>query len=244
MNEVKLIVSNWKMNLNYSQSMNLIEKLKNINYDTKRIKNIVCPQFMLIPFISEQIKASKILLGAQDCHYKNNGSFTGDTSLELIKKMRCKYVIVGHSERRLFQSESNQTVRKKVSFILSNNLKPIVCVGESLEDRKNNQYFKVVENQINECIPNDVQEIIIAYEPIWSIGTGMTPSIEEVSEMIVFLKNYLKIKKKLQNIKILYGGSVSSENFKKLVNETLANGALIGGASLKFGEMKKILTFS
>lgn len=243
MAQVKLIVSNWKMNLNYSQSLNLIQKLKSINYNSKRIKNIICPQFMLIPFVAEQIKDTKILLGAQDCHYEKKGSYTGDTSLDLIKKMKCKYVIVGHSERRLFQCETNQIIRKKVDFILSNKLSPIVCVGESLQDRKQLKYIKVVQNQLNECIPNGIKQIIVAYEPIWSIGTGVTPSIEEVTEMITFLKSYLHNTKNIKSCKILYGGSVSSNNFKELVNSSNANGALIGGASLKNREMKKILTF-
>ena len=244
MNEVKLIVSNWKMNLNFSQSRSLIQKLKKINYSSKRIKNIICPQFLLIPSVGEHIKSSKILLGAQDCHFKENGSFTGETSLDLLKKMNCKYIIVGHSERRSFQYESNLIIRKKVDFILSLKLKPIVCVGESLNDRKNKRYINIVEKQLDECIPNNIQEIIIAYEPIWSIGTGVTPSIEEITEMIVFLNDYLKNIKNIRNNKILYGGSVSAENFKKLVDNTNADGALIGGASLKFNEMKKILTFS
>ena len=243
MNEVKLIVSNWKMNLNYPQSLSLIQKIKNINYNSERIKNIICPQFMLIPFLVEQIKDTKILLGAQDCHYKEKGSFTGETSLKLIKKMKCKYVIVGHSERRLFQFESDKTIRKKVNFILLNRLNPIVCVGESLKDRKKLKYKKVIQSQLDECVPSDIQQIIVAYEPIWSIGTGITPSIQEVSEMMTFIKNYLKNKKNIKNCKTLYGGSVSSKNFKELVCLTNANGALIGGASLKYREMQKILTF-
>ena len=243
MNEVKLIVSNWKMNLNYSQSLNLIQKLKKLNCNSKRIKNIICPQFLLIPHVEKHIKTCKFLLGAQDCHFKKNGSFTGETSLELLKKMNCKYIIVGHSERRSFQYESNLTIRKKVDFILSYKLKPIVCIGESLNDRKKSRYIKFVEKQLYECIPDNIKEIIVAYEPIWSIGTGVTPSIEEVSEMVIFLKDYLKNKKNIKNSKVLYGGSVSSGNFKKLIYDTNSNGALIGGASLKFNEMKKILTF-
>ena len=243
MNEVKLIVSNWKMNLNFSQSLILVQKLKQINYNSKRIKSIICPQFLLIPSVGEEIKSCEILLGAQDCHFKKNGSFTGETSLDLLKQMDCKYIITGHSERRSFQYESNLTIRKKVDYILSYKLKPIVCVGESLEDRKKTRYIKIIEKQLDECIPNNVQDIIIAYEPIWSIGTGITPSVEEVTEMIIFLRGYLKNKKNIKNSKILYGGSVSSENFNKLVNNTEADGALIGGASLKFSEMKKILTF-
>ena len=187
MSEVKLIVSNWKMNLNYSQSLNLIQKLKKLNCNSKRIKNIICPQFLLIPHVEKHIKTCKFLLGAQDCHFKKNGSFTGETSLELLKKMNCKYIIVGHSERRSFQYESNLTIRKKVDFILSYKLKPIVCIGESLNDRKKSRYIKFVEKQLYECIPDNIKEIIVAYEPIWSIGTGVTPSIEEVSEMVIFL---------------------------------------------------------
>ena len=244
MSQVKLIVSNWKMNLNIRQARILTNKLKKIKVKDTSIKNIICPQFILLPFISNILKDSDILLGAQDCHYKKFGAYTGDTSIELIKEIGCKYVIIGHSERRKHHYETNEIIREKAKLVMSESLKPIICIGESLEERKNMQYIKILEEQLNFCIPNNLNEIIVAYEPIWSIGTGLVPTEEQITEIKDLTYNFISKSKKISNFSFLYGGSVNSKNIEKIFKLSDINGVLIGGSSLKFEEINKILTFS
>ena len=243
MSQVKLIVSNWKMNLNISQARTLTNKLKKIKINNNLIKNIICPQFILLPIISNIIKHSDILLGAQDCHYKKSGAHTGNTSVELIKEVGCKYVIIGHSERRNEHHETSSIIREKAKLIISEKLKPIICIGESLKERKNTKYLKILEEQLVVSIPNNLNEIIIAYEPIWSIGTGLIPSVEQIKEIRNFTCDFLLKSKNISKVFFLYGGSVNSENISEIFEFSDINGALIGGSSLKFEEINKILTF-
>lgn len=238
----KLIVSNWKMNLNLSDSKKLINKLIKSTVKKKPyLENIICPQFLLIPSISNLIKGTHLLLGAQNCHFERKGPFTGESSIELLKQFNCKYVILGHSERRLFSADSNLLIKKKIKIVLSEKIKPIVCIGEPLEFRKNKSYLKFLEKQLNECIP-ECNEIVIAYEPIWSIGTGLVPDYEEIYEVQEYVKSFLKNQKSIKNILVLYGGSVSSNNIKHIIKESKVDGALIGGSSLDDKEILKIIS--
>ena len=182
-----------------------------------------------------------MLLGAQNCHFEKEGAFTGESSIKLLKSFNCKYVILGHSERRLFTADSNSLVKKKIKIALSEKIKPIVCIGEPLESRKNKDYFKFLEKQLNECIP-ECNEIIVAYEPIWSIGTGLVPKFEEIFEIQNYIKSFLKKKKFVKKISVLYGGSVSSKNIVNIIEESQVDGALIGGASLVDKEILKIIS--
>tara|TARA_B100001123_G_C14861551_1_gene848209 strand:- start:5 stop:742 length:738 start_codon:yes stop_codon:yes gene_type:complete len=245
MNQDTLIVSNWKMNLNFDSATQLINKIKKIKFpNSSKIKNIVCPQFLLIPQISKLVMRSKIILGSQDCHHKISGSFTGDSSLELLKHFHCRYVILGHSERRICHYENNMMVRKKVDFVLANKLNPIVCVGESLKERQNGKYLETISKQLDECLPEKLKSIVIAYEPVWSIGSGSTPTFKEISEINDYTNNFLCKQKKIQKVSFLYGGSVNSKNFFDIMNHCNVNGALIGGSSIKFDEINKILLYA
>ena len=242
MTQNKLIVSNWKMNLNISDSRKLINKLvKSTQKIKSRIKIIICPQFLLIPQVSNMIKNTQIILGSQDCHYEKSGAFTGETSIELLKSFKCKYVILGHSERREHNDESNLIISKKIKITHKFNLKPIICIGESIDLRKKGKYLSFLESQLNECVPN-VKEIIIAYEPIWSIGTGLIPSSQEILEVNNFVKKNLWKKKKIKKVSFLYGGSVSSKNIKNIIDNSDIDGALIGGSSLMEKEISKIIS--
>ena len=243
MSQVKLIVSNWKMNLDISQAKILTNKLKKIKIKNPLIKNIICPQFILLPFISNIVKESDILLGAQDCHYLKSGAHTGDTSIELIKEMGCKYIIVGHSERRQHHNETNNVIRKKIDLIISENLNPIICIGESFKERRNKKYKNILEKQLKDCVPRNLNEVIIAYEPVWSIGTGLVPSIEQIKEIKDLTHDFILKSKNISKIFFLYGGSVNSKNISEIFKLSHINGALIGGSSLKFEEINKILTF-
>ncbi len=242
MSQVKLIVSNWKMNLNFKEAKILINNLKKINFETTPPINIICPQFILLPFVSDLLRKSSFILGAQDCHYKKKGAFTGDTSIELIKKIGCKYIIVGHSERRQQYKETDKVVKKKVDLILFENLKPIICIGESEIERKKKNYLKILQKQLDICVPKNLNEIIIAYEPIWSIGTGLTPTTQEIIEVKEFVHNFLKDIKNISQVIFLYGGSVNAQNAKDILIEAKVDGSLIGGSSIKIEEMNKILT--
>ena len=235
-----LIVSNWKMNLNLICAQKLISKFKRLKI-SKNIKNIVCPQYLLIPHVRDLIKSSQIILGAQDCHSEEKGSFTGDSSILLIKEYGCKYVIIGHSERREHHKEKNSDIKKKISIAIKNNIIPIVCVGESLLLRKKKIYLKFICNQLEECIPKNLTKLIIAYEPIWAIGSGLTPTIDNIIEVKESCINFLKKSKKIRDVKFLYGGSVNSKNFFEIKDKCKVNGALIGGASLLEKEITKIL---
>ncbi len=242
MAQVKLIVSNWKMNLNFVQAKVLVEKLKKIKSKDSSIINIICPQFLLLPLVSNLIKESKLILGAQDCHYYTHGAFTGDTSIKLIKKIGCKYIIAGHSERRQYHFETDKIIRQKVDMILFERLKPIICVGESANDRKNKNYLNILKQQLKQCVPSDLDEIIIAYEPVWSIGSGLIPKVEEIKEVKDFINKFIKNSKNIEKVTFLYGGSVSSQNLGEIFKYSQVDGALIGGSSLKIEEMNKILT--
>ena len=238
----KLIVSNWKMNLNLSDSKKLINKLIKSTIKKKPyLENIICPQFLLIPSISNLIKDTHLLLGAQNCHFERKGAFTGESSIELLKQFNCNYVILGHSERRLFSADSNLLIKKKIKIVLGEKIKPIVCIGEPLEFRKDKSYLKFLEKQLDECVP-ECNEIIIAYEPIWSIGTGLVPDYEDIYEVQNYVKNFLKNKKFIKKTSVLYGGSVSSNNITYIIKESKVDGALIGGSSIDDKEILKIIS--
>tara|TARA_B100000035_G_scaffold118207_1_gene100244 strand:- start:594 stop:1328 length:735 start_codon:yes stop_codon:yes gene_type:complete len=235
-----LIVSNWKMNLNLFCAQKLISKLKSLKI-SKNVKNIICPQYLLIPHVRNLIKSSQIILGAQDCHSEEKGSFTGDSSILLIKEYGCKYVIIGHSERREYHKEKNSDVKKKINIAIKNDIIPIVCVGESFLLRKKKTYLKFICKQLEECIPKSLSNLIVAYEPIWAIGSGLTPTIDDIIEVKESCINFLNKNKKIRDVKFLYGGSVNSQNFFEIKNKCKVNGALIGGASLLEKEITKIL---
>ena len=242
MQKKTFIIANWKMNLSVNDAHKFIKKLDKLTYTKKKSKEIVvCAQFLLLPGLSKLFRAN-ILLGSQDCHHELQGAYTGDSSIDLIKFFKCKYVIVGHSERRKYHFESNYLVKKKIDLISIKNLIPILCVGESLEERKKNKYKDKIYEQLNESISNKIKKLIVAYEPIWAIGTGKIPSYEEISEISNLIKDFFVKFRKNCNLSIIYGGSVDSLNFRKISEIQNINGALIGGSSLKYNELKKIIS--
>ena len=228
-------VANWKMN----GQLSLIKRLKNVvilsnNKKYKKIKIIYCPPFTLISKLFDKIKKSKIIVGSQDCSYEDNyGPFTGDVSPKLIKEIGAKYVILGHSERRL-KGDTNKIINRKIHAALKQKLKIILCIGETLKDRKKNRTFSVLKKQLLLCLKkiNNIDNIIVAYEPIWSIGTGVIPLNNILEHDISKIIKFLKSKFKNQKPKIIYGGSVNPENIVKLKHIKNINGFLVGGASL------------
>ncbi|KUO63307.1 triose-phosphate isomerase [bacterium BRH_c32] len=235
----KVIAGNWKMNNSIEESVKLISELKQGLNETD-IKVIICPPFTSLETANALIKGSQIELGAQNMHNETSGAFTGEISASMLKSVGCKYVILGHSERRAIFGESNEFINKKVHKALSENLIPILCVGESLEEREKNITKDVVKKQLLvglDSVSSDQAEgIIIAYEPVWAIGTGKTASPEQAQEVHEFIRTLLEekySKETAEKVIIQYGGSVKPENAFELLSQKDIDGALVGGACLK-----------
>lgn len=218
------------------------------NLDNQDIDIVICPPFTALSEVSEVIVDSNIQLGAQDVYCQDEGAFTGEVSPLMLKDAGCKYVIIGHSERRLYFGETNETVNKKVKASIKEGLKPIMCVGETLTEREKGLTFKVlddhIQNGLKDIAYEDVTKIVIAYEPVWAIGTGNTATSKQAQEAQKYIRNLLiKMYNKdiAENIRIQYGGSVKSENITELMSQPDVDGALVGGASLSVGTFSEIV---
>ncbi len=240
----KIIAANWKMNgsINFiSEFLNDLDNLafNNIHDQSKCI--IICPPFTYSYLIANKLKKN-CYIGGQNCSLFLEGAYTGDISASMLYDIGCQFCIVGHSERRTIFNETNNEVSMKATNSLKNNIHPIICVGETLQQKKDNQTKEILSKQIRESINDDSNNnnTIIAYEPIWAIGSGLTPSLNEIDEIHNFIKNEIQ---GYENYKILYGGSVKSANSKEILNLDSVDGVLIGGASLNVDEFSKILSF-
>ena len=234
-NKYKYYIANWKMFGSLS-SIIILKKLNSYlrKLKSKNFKIIVCLPFTLINPFFKTLKKSQLTIGAQNCHYSNDyGPFTGSVNSRMLKNAGASYVIIGHSENR-FQGETDKLINKKILTSLNNNLNIIFCFGETLKQKNKNLTKKILTQQISSALKNvkNPNNIFFAYEPIWSIGTGKIPRIEELTKTILFIKNKLKKRfKNYPNLKILYGGSVNSTNIKSLNTISNLNGYLVGGAS-------------
>lgn len=236
----RIIAGNWKMHNNISESQNLVTKLVTGLTNQNLIREvIICPPFTSLSETSNLLKGTKIELGAQNMHFEEKGAFTGEISSDMLKSVGCKYVILGHSERRTIFGETDELINKKIKKALSSELTPIFCIGESLEQRENGTTNDVIKRQVLEGIKDikeeDVNKIIIAYEPIWAIGTGKTATPEQAQEVHKFIRSILKeifSEATSENIPILYGGSVKPNNAEDLLAKEDIDGALVGGACL------------
>jgi triosephosphate isomerase (TIM) len=234
-----LIAGNWKMNglLNSVHSLAgvLVEKLD--KRKASHFDMLICPPATLLSQIADLVDKSDLLLGGQDCHIAKNGAYTGDISAEMLRELGCSYLILGHSERRAGYDETNELVKSKTEAALHQNLTAIICVGETEAERKKGLAFEVVRSQILGSIPErtSASDIVIAYEPVWAIGTGLTPSTKEVQDVHALIRKTLadKIGEEGANrVRILYGGSVKPSNATELMGLADVDGALVGGASL------------
>ena len=185
-----------------------------------------------LDYLNNLIDNLPISVGGQNCHFKLSGAFTGEVSANFLKDTGCEYALIGHSERRIFNNENNAEIKSRAQTAINSNLKVILCVGENLTDREDGKALEYIEKQINDCLPNIFNNSFIAYEPIWSIGTGKIPSAFEIQEMHSHIK---KIAFKILNksINVLYGGSVNAENINDILRINNVDGVLVGGASLK-----------
>ncbi|MBI4375720.1 MAG: triose-phosphate isomerase [Elusimicrobia bacterium] len=243
-----LIAGNWKMNLDLRQSVELARALKD-GLGQAGAEVAVCVPFTSIAVVGEVLKGSPIRLGAQDLHWEKEGAYTGEVSAGQLLDAGCRYVIIGHSERRRYFHESDEVVRKKLKAALAAGLWPIVCVGETLEERERQQTFNVLKRQVEALAglaPAELSSLVIAYEPVWAIGTGKTATPEQAQEAHLFIRNAVAGhygKDFAQALRLLYGGSVKAENIDSLMAQPDLDGALVGGESLKPVSFLRIIHF-
>lgn len=239
------IVANWKMNGDQIFNSHLITTIEKNSVINDASHMIICPSMPYLQQINTQ-KPSYMILGAQNISQYDNGAYTGEVSGKMLADLKTKYVIIGHSERRELYNEDNNVIRGKFSKAIENNIKPILCVGETIEHRNNGETFDYIHSQIDAVLSSNklenLKELIIAYEPIWAIGTGQTATPESAEEVHSYIRNTLlnTDSNLAENTPILYGGSVNSDNAEKLFKMENINGALIGGASLNGEEFSKI----
>ena len=237
----KVIAGNWKMNNDIFESQNLISKLTS-DLDNEKVNCdvIVCPPFTSLSEAKSLLKNSIIKLGAQNMYFEESGAFTGEISASMLKNAGCDYVILGHSERRTIFGESDQVINKKIKKAIQSDLLPIFCVGESLQERESEITYDIIKKQVTEGLKNissaDMQKIIIAYEPVWAIGTGKTASPQQAEDVHAFIRRLVKSlysNEIAEDLVIQYGGSVKPDNAKELLSQKDIDGALVGGACLK-----------
>ncbi len=242
-----LVIANWKMNpLTEKEVKRLFTSIKKGLKGRKNIEIVICPPFPYLSIINNLL--SSIKLGAQDCFWKDKGPYTGEVSPQMLENIGCKYVIVGHSERRETFKETDEMVNIKIKEILKAKLQPIFCIGETEEEKKAGKTFHVLEREIKKGLDKiskkEIEKVIIAYEPIWAIGTKKACEENEVMTVALFIKKLvsrLYNKKVASNIKIIYGGSVDSKNASDYLRESKMQGLLVGGASLNSKEFIKII---
>jgi len=242
----KLISANWKMNKTVLEAVTYINELKNLVKDVKDKEIVVCPPFTALFAVSAEIKSSKIILGAQNLYFEDKGAFTAEISAEMLKEIGCRYVIIGHSERRQIFNETDEMINKKVRQALKYGLVPILCVGEKIEQREAFDTEKVVNEQLTKDLNGVKGELVIAYEPVWAIGTGKNATAEQAEEVHIFIRGLLgKIfdKEVAAKTRIIYGGSVNPQNAKELMSIEDIDGALVGGASLDAKNFSKIIKY-
>ena len=240
----KLIIGNWKMNGDSVSNQELVNSI--LNYKTTNTDIVICPPAPYLSQVQSLIAESDIALGAQNVSSQNNGAFTGETSVSMLNDIGCTYSLVGHSERRALFHETNEVIAEKITQLLNANLKPVLCIGESLEQRENNETKSVIIEQIQEVIDlvglNNFAPVIIAYEPIWAIGTGKTASAEQAQDIHKLIRDYLNTldSSLFCDLTILYGGSVNESNAASLIAQADIDGFLVGGASLKADAFEQI----
>ena len=240
----RFIAGNWKMNGLKKSNAELFKILEDSIHLPRDVDLVICPPATLITTFAGLLRGSRIKLGAQDCHAEPHGAFTGEIAAEMLADAGASHVIVGHSERRAIFGETDNDVRAKTLGAWRAGLVAIVCIGESRAQRDERETLQVVGSQLNESIPNGAraENLIIAYEPVWSIGTGLTPSSEDIAEVHTFLRRRLgeRYGTAGQGIRLIYGGSVRPANAKELLSAENVDGALVGGASLRAEEFLAI----
>ncbi|MDA8227005.1 MAG: triose-phosphate isomerase [Desulfitobacterium hafniense] len=246
-----IIAGNWKMHKTVAEAVTLVNELKPQVAGVNGVEVVVCPTFTALDAVAKAIEGTNIALGAQNMYWEEKGAFTGEISPVMLKEIGCKYVILGHSERRQFFGETDETVNKKVKAAFAHGLIPIMCVGELLEEREAGVTEKVVKTQTEGGLaglsPDLVKQIVIAYEPVWAIGTGKTASSQDAQQVIAYIRQVvagLYGPEVAAEVRIQYGGSVKADNSGELMAQPDIDGALVGGAALEAGSFGGIVRFS
>ncbi|SDK71605.1 triose-phosphate isomerase [Natronincola ferrireducens] len=246
---IPIIAGNWKMHNTVEEALQLVNELKK-EVDKTDVRVVICCPFTVLGEVKKAIVDSNIKLGAQNIHWEDSGAYTGEISAAMLKDHGVDYVIIGHSERRQYFNETDETVNRKVIKALEKDLIPILCVGETLEERETDKTYEVVKGQILKALENvdeeEVKKIVVAYEPVWAIGTGKTASPEDANAVIAYIRQVIKEKygeEISEIVPIQYGGSVKAANATEIMNQEDIDGALVGGASLKAEEFLGIVNF-
>lgn len=246
-NRKPLIAGNWKMYKTCGEAVDAATRLAEMVADVKDVDVMVAPAFVALQPVSKTIENTNVFLGAQNLYWEKEGAFTGECSPEMLKSAGCQCVIIGHSERRQYFGETDETVNKKVKAAINADLIPVFCIGETESERESNNTFSVLDKQVQKGLEdlssNDLETLIIAYEPVWAIGTGKTATTEQAQEVHRFIRSL--IEKSFgsglaASIRILYGGSVKPDNVKALMSMPDVDGALVGGASLDPGSFSEL----
>ncbi len=246
----KIVAGNWKMNKSLQEGIDLARAIDDHMMNNRRmdVEAILCPPYIHLAQIANTVKSGKVAVGAQDCSDKESGAFTGEISASMIKSTGTGYVIIGHSERRNYHNETDELLNAKITEALRNDLSVIFCCGEILNERERGDHFDIVKSQIEKGLAgiskDEFRNIIIAYEPVWAIGTGVTASSEQAQEMHFFIRSVLSNiynKKMADETVILYGGSCKPSNSVELFSMKDVDGGLIGGASLNKEDFCKII---
>ena len=243
-----IIAGNWKMNKTIEETIEFINEIKDKLNDDK-VEAVICAPFTVLKDLKEATKGTNIKVGAQNMHYAENGAFTGEVSATMLKEIGMDYVIIGHSERRQYFNETNEACNKKVLKALEVGINPILCCGETLEQREANETKNICKTQVEEALKdidvNDISKVVIAYEPIWAIGTGKTATSEDANDVISYIREVVAglYKDKANEVRIQYGGSVKPQNVAEIMAQSDIDGALVGGASLAANDYIQLVNY-
>ena len=243
-----IIAGNWKMNKTVEEAVSIAIGLKRKFYTFSEADIVICPPFTALSKVNEALVDSSIMLGGQDVYWEEEGAFTGEISPGMLKDAGCRYVIIGHSERRILFGESDEEVNNKLKVVLTYGMVPIMCIGERLEERDNGMTFEIIEKQLTRGLKNiakeEIMRLVIAYEPVWAIGTGRTATPQQAEEAHKFIREFIEKsfdKEVSSKVRILYGGSVKPENIANLIAQEDIDGSLVGGASLDVNSFSEIV---
>ncbi|PKR78032.1 triose-phosphate isomerase [Halalkalibacillus sediminis] len=243
-----IIAGNWKMNKLAAEGARFLMDIREKVPEEGRVETVVCAPFIHLPFLSEAARDFPVSIGAQNMHHEESGAFTGEVSPAMLSDLLISHVIIGHSERRQYFNETDETVNQKTHAAFEHGITPIVCVGESLEQRENNETMDFVESQVVKGLEGlseeQVKDVVLAYEPIWAIGTGKTASSEQANEVCTHIRKVIEktfSKEAAEAVRIQYGGSVKPETIEELLSMSDIDGALVGGASLKEESFLKLV---
>jgi len=243
-----IIIANWKMNLSPKEAVGLAREIK-AKVKKSKVEIVICPSFVSLTQVGDILQKTDMVLGAQDAFWDEDGAYTGEVSPRILKEVGCKYIIIGHSERRQNLGETNKMVNKKIDAVIENGLVPVLCIGETFEERQEGQTDNVLYCQLREGLSGvdlvGKEQLVIAYEPIWAIGSGQPVTEEKLDEAIKMiyqgLSDVMPLSVAKEKVRVIYGGSVDDKNVSEFTGVKNLDGFLVGGASLKAGEFLKII---